>query len=241
MPPAIEINHLVKKFGRQYALRDVSLVIPPRQFVAIVGPNGAGKTTLIRTLATLIRPTSGQIKIAGFELSKQGPQIRSRLGVIGHQTFLYQDLSARENLLFYGRMYHRPALNRLVDELLARVGLSHRADDPVAGFSRGMLQRLSIARALLPEPEILLFDEPYTGLDPRASDMLSALLKSLVGTQHTIVLVTHNLAQAAELADQIAILVNGKIVLFQPSADFTLPALMQRYNELTGEPSHANP
>lgn len=240
MQPAIEISHLVKKFGRQYALKDISLSIPARQFIAVVGPNGAGKTTLIRILATLIRPSSGQIQIAGFDLLKHGHQIRSRLGVIGHLTFLYQDLSARENLLFYGRMYHTPMLNRQVDDLLDKVGLSQRANHPVGGFSRGMLQRLSIARALLHQPEILLFDEPYTGLDPKASEMLSALLKSLLGTQHTILMVTHNLAQAAELADQVAILANGQIVLNQPSADLSLAVLTQRYNELTGEPTRAN-
>lgn len=240
MHPAIEITNLVKKFGRRYALRDVSLTIPARQFIAIVGPNGAGKTTLIRILATLIRPSSGQIRIAGLDLLKHGDQIRSRLGVIGHQTFLYQDLSARENLLFYGRMYHTTGPDRQVDELLEKVGLAQRANDPVGGFSRGMLQRLSIARALLHQPEVLLFDEPYTGLDPKASEMLSALLKNLVGAQQTILMVTHNLTQAADLVDQIAILVNGQIVLNQPGADFTLSALLQRYNELTGEPPRAN-
>lgn len=234
MQPVIKITNLVKKFGHNYALRNVTMDIWPRQFVAIIGPNGAGKTTLIRTLATLIRPSAGTVQIAGLDLLKQGDKIRRLVGIIGHQTFLYEELSARENLEFYGRMYHVNNLDQQIDTLLQKVGLAHRADDHVRHFSRGMLQRLSIARALVHEPEILLLDEPYTGLDQNAADMLTAMLRSLVGTDHTILMVTHNVAQALELCDQVAILVNGRLVLNQAVAELDLTSFRVQYDELVG-------
>ena len=175
----IEVRGLVKSFGGKVALDGVDLDVAEGEFLTLVGPNGAGKTTLIRVLATLTRPTEGSVRIAGYDLVGQGTEIRRRIGLASHQTLLYDDLSAEENLRFYGRMYEVPDLEERITALLQRVGLEHRRHDLVHTFSRGMQQRLSIARALLHDPAILLLDEPYTGLDQHAAEVLKEVLVSL--------------------------------------------------------------
>jgi len=182
--------------------------------LTLVGPNGAGKTTFIRILATLTRPSKGSVRVAGCDVARHGPEIRRHIGLVSHQTFLYGDLSAEENLRFYGRMYDVPELELSIKSLLQRVGLKHRSLDLVRTYSRGMEQRLSIARALLHDPALLLLDEPYTGLDQRATEMLREVLTDLAGKSksRTIVMTTHNLERGLEICDRAAILVNGRIV-----------------------------
>ena len=172
----IQVRGLVKSFGSKVALDGVDLDVAEGEFLTLVGPNGAGKTTLLRILATLTRPTEGSVRVAGYDLAREGAEIRRRVGLASHQTLLYDDLSAEENLRFYGRMYDVTDLEERITALLQRVGLEHRRHDPVRTFSRGMQQRLSIARALLHDPAILLLDEPYTGLDQQAMEVLREVL-----------------------------------------------------------------
>ena len=222
----IEVRGLVKSFGSKVALEGVDLDVAEGEFLTLVGPNGAGKTTLVRILATLTRPTSGSVRMAGCDLGRRGSEVRRRIGLASHQTLLYGDLSAEENLRFYGRMYESPELEDRITALLQRVGLEHRRHDLVRTFSRGMQQRLSLARALLHDPAILLLDEPYTGLDQQAVEILREVLVSLApplspptlggmkggAKSRTVLMTTHNLERGLELCDRAAILVNGRIV-----------------------------
>jgi heme exporter protein A len=226
---SVEARGLVKSFGSKVALEGVDLDVAEGEFLTLVGPNGAGKTTLIRILATLTRPTRGSVRVAGYDLARQGTEVRRRIGLASHQTLLYGDLSAEENLRFYGRMYEVPDLEERITSLLQRVGLEHRRHDLVRTFSRGMQQRLSIARALLHDPAILLLDEPYTGLDQQAVEVLREVLVSLVGRSHTVLMTTHNLERGLELCDRAAILFNGRIVYQAGRGDLDATSFREAY------------
>jgi ABC-type multidrug transport system ATPase subunit len=176
----------------------------------VFGPNGAGKSTLLGILATLIRATSGTVRVAGWDVREGAHEVRRRIGVISHQTLIYDDLTASENLLFYGRMYGLSDLRARAARALDGVGLADRGNDRAGGFSRGMKQRLSIARSTLHDPSVLLLDEPFTGLDPSASEMLSRLLATLKGAGRTVVMITHDIAHGLDLADRVALLVQGR-------------------------------
>ena len=227
--PAIEVRDLVKRFGSFYALRGISLQIPTGECLAIFGPNGAGKTTFLRILSALSRPSSGEVSIHGLALQEGSLAVRRRLGVIGHQTFLYDDLTAAENLMFYARLYDLGAPRERVRAVLAEVDLEKRAGDRVRSFSRGMQQRLAIARALLHEPSILFLDEPYTGLDQHAAVMLTGWLQKLRNQRRTIVLVTHDLAQGLALADRLMIFANGRVVWQEHAAHVEARRLHEIY------------
>src|SRR5450759_4264605 len=175
----IEVHHLTKRFGPKLVLRNLEFKVAQGEFVALLGPNGAGKTTFLRILASLSRPTLGEVRVAGFHLPEQAAAVRQRLGVVSHMPLLYGDLTAEENLQFYGRMYNISDLNGRIREVLELIGLSARRKDMVRTFSRGMQQRLAIGRAVLHDPDVMLFDEPYTGLDPDASEMLDSVLKEV--------------------------------------------------------------
>lgn len=209
--PAIEARGVRKHFGHSVALRGVSLTVPRGQFLTLFGPNGAGKTTLVRILATLARPNDGQVRLFGHEVASSGAALRRRIGVVSHRSFLYGALTARQNLTFYARMFDVADPDHRVTEILETMGLAHRAHDPVGGFSRGLEQRCAIARALLHDPDLLLFDEPFTGLDPEAADRLLELLHSLHDSQRTVLLTSHDLGRGAEMADQVAILAAGRL------------------------------
>ncbi len=214
----IVVKNLTKSFGTHYALRGINLEIPTGTFLSIFGPNGAGKTTFIRILSTLSRPSTGEIYFDDKNLRDHAESFRQRIGVIGHSTFLYDELTAFENLQFYAKLYSLPDARKRIQQALEEVGLLARADDFVRTFSRGMQQRLSIARAMLHQPDILLLDEPFTGLDQHASSMLKHWLSELKSEKRTILLVTHDLTHGLELADQVAIFVRGKVAYFE-SAD----------------------
>jgi heme exporter protein A len=177
-----------------------------------VGPNGAGKTTLLRILATLTRPTSGQVMIDGLDLAHHADAIRRRIGFVSHQSLLYGDLSAEENLIFYGRMYGVADLEQQITAMLDSVGLGSRRYDRVRTFSRGMRQRLSIARALLHQPRLLLLDEPYTGLDQQAAETLNRLLTGCETDRLTVVMATHDLDGGLNKAQEALILSDGVMV-----------------------------
>jgi heme exporter protein A len=207
----IEVKKLVKRFGMKTVLRGLDFHVQSGEFVALLGPNGAGKTTFLRILATLSRPSVGLVKVAGFALPSQSAAVRQRLGVVSHMPLLYGDLTAEENLQFYGRMYNIPALNERIDEVLDLVGLAHRRHDMVRTFSRGMQQRLAIGRAVQHDPDVMLFDEPYTGLDQDASEMLDGVLKTVAAAGRTVVMTSHDLARAEDLATRFDVLSRGVI------------------------------
>ncbi|HNQ95423.1 MAG TPA: heme ABC exporter ATP-binding protein CcmA [Anaerolineales bacterium] len=207
----ITVKKLVKRFGLKTVLRGMDFEVKPGEFVALLGPNGAGKTTFLRILASLSRPSLGEVNIAGFKLPNEAAQVRARLGVVSHLPLLYGDLTAEENLRFYARMYGITNAQLRITEVLRMIGLENRRRDLVRTYSRGMQQRLAIGRAVLHDPEIMLFDEPYTGLDQDASSMLDDVLKTVAAQGRTVVMTSHDLARAEELATRFDILSRGVI------------------------------
>jgi heme exporter protein A len=216
--PPVEARAVEKWYGPLPAVRGVSFALAAGEFLALFGPNGAGKSTLLRCLAGLARPTRGEVRIAGEAVTGGDGAWRRGIGVLSHQTYLYAGLSAAENLEFYGRLYGLDRLRERVGEALEGVGLWERRGDRVRGFSRGMQQRLALARTLLHDPRVVLLDEPYTGLDPHAAAMLNGVLERLRDGARTVVLVTHNLSQGLELASRVAIQVGGRWISDEPRA-----------------------
>jgi heme exporter protein A len=229
----IEAHGVVKAFGYKPVLRGVDFAVEQGEFVSLVGPNGAGKTTLMRILATLAHPTAGYVQLAGYRLPQQAVQARSRLGVVMHQTLLYDNLTVEENLRFYGRLYGVPELAARVSAVLEQVGLAHRRPDQARTLSRGQQQRLSIARALLHGPDVLLLDEPYTGLDVAASATFDALLRDLVAQGHTVLMTIHDLVRGFTLSDRVLILARGKIARSVPGRSITTDEFLSLYAEIT--------
>lgn len=207
----IRVRRLVKRFGLKTVLRGLDFDVRPGEFVALLGPNGAGKTTFLRVLASLARPTLGEVRIGGYRLPDQAAAVRARLGVVSHLPLLYGDLTAEENLRFYGRMYGIENAGRRITDVLEMIGLESRRHDLVRTFSRGMQQRLAIGRAVLHDPDVILFDEPYTGLDQDASAMLDGVLRAVAGQGRTVVMTSHDLARAEDLATRFDILSRGVI------------------------------
>jgi len=231
---AVRTEGITKSFGHWPALRGIDLAVRPGEVLCLFGPNGAGKTTLIRIVAGLSRPNSGKVWLAGWSISEDGMQARSQVGLVAHQTLLYDDLSARENLLFYGQMYAVPDLSRRVREVLAQVGLTYRANDPVRVFSRGMQQRLALARAILHRPSVLLLDEPDTGLDVEAIAALKGVLQDEGGPRRAAIMTSHNLERGLSLSDRVAILVGGKLVYQEETKGLTRERLEEAYRRCTG-------
>jgi heme exporter protein A len=211
----LEAEGLVRTFGGLRAVDDVSFQLAPGELLTVFGPNGAGKTTLLRMLAGTLRPTAGDVRVAGEAADVAERAWRARVGVVSHQSLLYAQLSARENLYFYGRLFGLKDLGDRVDARLEAVGLADRASTPTRTLSRGLKQRLALARALLHDPEVVLLDEPYTGLDAHASAILRDQLASLKDGRRTVVLVTHNLGQGLEIADRVAIQFRGRFVALE--------------------------
>ncbi len=206
--PAIEAVGLEKRFGAVRALRPLDLEVAAGCTLAVLGPNGAGKSTLLRLLAGLARPTGGSLRVGAP--ARTAGERRGRVGLIAHATFLYPALTGRENLMLAARLYGVPDPGGRVDELVDEFELGAFADRPAAGFSRGMAQRVSIARALVHRPEVLLLDEPFTGLDPSAAEQLAERLGAGRTARTAALLVTHDLARAAQLADEGLVLVGGR-------------------------------
>lgn len=207
----IKVRQLVKRYGMKTILRGLDFDVQPGEFVALLGPNGSGKTTFLRILASLSHPSLGEVSIAGYRLPHQAASVRARLGVVSHLPLLYGDLTAEENLRFYGRMYGVLHLDERIRSVLEMVGLEPRRNDLVRTFSRGMQQRLAIGRAVLHDPEVMLFDEPYTGLDQDASTMLDHVLRSVAALGRTVVMTSHDLVRAEDLATRFDILSHGVI------------------------------
>lgn len=231
----IKATGLTKKIGSKTILRGIDLHIPKSQFVTVFGPNGAGKSTLLKTLALLMKPSTGEIVINGFDAQKDPVAISKQLGVISHQTFLYENLTARENLRFYGRMYDVPDLNDRIYDVLNQVGLEFSLNDPVRTFSRGMQQRLAIARAILHDPAVLFLDEPYTGLDPHAIQILNSVLAKLNNDNRTIFMITHNFEEGLDITDRVLFVVKGRIVYDGDNKALTRDDLKDLYLQKAGE------
>jgi heme exporter protein A len=227
----ITVKKLVKRFGLKTVLRGIDFEVQPGEFVALLGPNGAGKTTFLRILASLSRPSLGVVSVAGYQLPKEAASVRARLGVVSHLPLLYGDLSAEENLRFYGRMYGISNLEPRITEVLEMVGLEARRKDLVRTFSRGMQQRLAIGRAVLHDPDVILFDEPYTGLDQDASSMLDEVLKTVAAKGRTVVMTSHDLARAEDLATRFDILSRGVIAATAAHKELQNSNLLTFYKE----------
>jgi heme exporter protein A len=227
----IEVKKLLKRFGLKTVLRGLDFHVEQGEFVVLLGPNGAGKTTFLRILASLSRPSMGQVTIAGHSLPAQAAEVRRTLGVVSHLPLLYGDLTAEENLRFYGRMYDLQNLDSRVTDVLRLIGLESRRRDLVRTFSRGMQQRLAIGRAVLHDPEVVLFDEPYTGLDQDASAMLDDVLRNVAARGRTVVMTSHDLARAEELGSRFDVLSRGVITASITRQDLASSNLLTFYKQ----------
>ena len=210
-PPAAQVIKLRKGYGYYPVLWDLDLEVGWGECVVLLGANGAGKTTLLKVLSTQARADEGSVRIAGLDAISQGEQVRRVVGVVSHQHLLYEDLTAAENLLFYGRMYGLADLPTLIRQTLTRVGLERRADHRVRTLSNGQQKRLSIGRAILHQPKLLLLDEPESGLDPAGRRALGDLVRDWKGEGKSVLMATHNVDQGLEWADRVALLFEGKI------------------------------
>lgn len=237
----IVVRKLVKRFGLKSVLRGLDFKVEAGEFVAILGPNGAGKTTFLRILATLSKPNLGEVSIAGFALPAQAAAVRRRLGVVTHLPLLYGDLTAEENLRFYGRLYSLDSVNERVAEVLKLVGLFERRFDLVRTFSRGMQQRLAIGRAVLHDPEVILFDEPHTGLDQEACAMLDNVLGEVAARGRTVVMTSHDLVRVSELASRFDVLSNGVIVASARRAQLGPDQLLTFYRQAVYQSKNSTP
>ena len=233
----IEVSHLIKRFGPKVVLRNLDFSVQQGDSVALLGPNGAGKTTFLRILASLSSPTLGLVRIAGQELPRQAAGVRRRLGVVSHLPLLYGDLTAQENLLFFGRMYDLKDIDRRIGEVLETVGLIQRRRDLVRTFSRGMQQRLAIARAVLHDPEVLLLDEPHTGLDQDACEMLDSILRQVAASGRTVVMTSHDLARVEDLATRFDVLTRGTVRATIAKTDLPRDGLLAFYRHSLEESS----
>jgi heme exporter protein A len=226
----VEAESLGKAFGRTRVLRDVTLRVEAGETLVLFGPNGAGKSTLLRLCATIYAPTSGSLRLFGSLEREAGT--RRRIGVVSHQSFLYPDLTARENLAFYARLYALPEPEQVAAEWLVRVGLAATGPRPVRAFSRGMEQRLALARALLHAPDLLLLDEPWSALDAAAADLLSNLLVALHAEGRTLVVATHDFERGLAIADRAVILHDGRVAWEATRGE--PGAVLEAYRRITG-------
>lgn len=207
----VEARGLVKEYGAVVAVDGIDLALGAGEFLTVFGPNGAGKSSLLKMLGGAMRATSGTVAIGGVPLDFSDGEWRRRVGMLSHQGFLYPQLTAEENLSFYGRLFGLDDLERRIRARLERVGLADRARFQVRKLSHGMRQRLALARALLHDPDLVLLDEPYTGLDPAAATVLRGVLQELRSDRRTVVMVTHNLTEGLALATRVAIQVRGRL------------------------------
>lgn len=216
MLPALEVAKLTRRFGRTVALDGITLTLDAGAAVALFGPNGAGKTTFMRACATVLRPSSGSVRVFGHDVVTQGSKVRRRIGMLSHESYLYPDLTPTENLLFYARLFRVPNPAVRVEELIERMDLIGWAHRPVRTLSRGLLQRSALARVLLHQPELLFLDEPYTGLDIEATAALRSVLSEVNRAGTTLLMSTHDLVRGFELCTSAIILVRGRLAWHGP-------------------------
>ena len=231
--PSVATEHLTKVFGTRKAVDDVTFSLEEGAFLSIFGPNGAGKTTLLRMLATLARPSAGKASICGFDVREQADEVRGFIGMISHAPMLYPDLTALENLELYARLYGVSDPEARARQMLDAVGLSHRRLDPVRTFSRGMVQRAAIARALVHDPRVVFLDEPYSGLDPHAVDIFDELIAQVRGDR-TFVMVSHDLQKGFDMCTHVLVLARGRIVKFASKDELDFEDFSRLYRETVG-------
>lgn len=232
-PLALEVKKLTKVFGDRKALDGVSFSLPQGAFLSIFGPNGAGKTTMLRMLSTLARPTSGTVRVMGVDAKEDSDKVRDHIGLISHNSMLYPDLTAMENLMFVARLYGVVDPETRVRELLRAVELDHRRFDLVRTFSRGMTQRLSIARALINDPDVVFLDEPYAGLDPHAVEIFDELIGSL-REGRTFVMVSHDLQKGFAACTHAMMLARGRVMVCAPKDELDFDEFKGLYRETVG-------
>ena len=228
----IRCSDICKAFGPLQALANISFEIGQGELIALLGANGAGKTTLLRVLSTLSRASAGSAEVAGFDIHKAPQQLRRCIGVVSHHTFLYEDLSAEENLRFYGQMYGVASLTDRIDELLGMMELRQRRNDLVRTFSRGMQQRLALARAMLHRPSVLLLDEPFTGLDVHATGLLTRFIAGAVDAQVTVLMTVHDPDYALAHSRRVLVLRRGRLVIDQSTAKVDKTDIVQHIVEI---------
>ena len=227
---ALTFTDVSRNFGRRRALNHVTLQCDAGQIVALLGPNGAGKSTLLSIAATLLEPSSGTVHYGSHTMRGGGSALRGRIGVLGHDLYLYPELSAAENLRFFAQVYGLADVDGRVEVSLERAGLAHRRDDPVSGYSRGMRQRLALERALLHDPRLVLLDEPFTGLDDAATVALRERLAGLRTSGCIVLITTHDLETIEGIIDRAVMLQNGALVVVPPGAG----SLRDRYRQVSG-------
>jgi len=232
---AIRVRGLRKSFGRTAVLRKLDLDVLQGEFIAIYGPNGSGKTTFVKILATLARADAGDIYVAGYRLPSDAQKVRGAIGVVTHSPLLYDDLTAYENLKFYGQMFGLADIDQSVHEVVERLGLTDRLHQKVGTLSHGLRKRFSIARALLHNPSILLMDEPESGLDQAALERLEEVLRFPAGPRTTLLMTTHSVEWGLSMTDRVAILSRGQIAFSEPSADLDVNGFRRTYQEKTGD------
>jgi len=241
VPLTVRAERLGRRFEDRVVLEDVSLEVPRGSCMAILGANGAGKTTLLRILATLLAPDCGQLRLLGTEIGPSAArrsngasllaELRRRIGYIGHEPMVYRELSARANLEFFGKLYGVPDPPARAQHLLEMMGLRGRADEPARFFSRGMVQRLAIARALVHDPDLLLADEPFSALDAAAAMATEVLMGHLLAAGKTIVMVSHDAAQSLRIAHNVVVLRRGRIVMSSPTSAVDERAVLAEVRE----------
>ena len=231
MSYAIECKDLTKRFGDFKALKNINLSVDKNRILAILGHNGAGKSTLIRVLSTIMSPTEGKVFIDGKELKEDDTLLRSKIGLLSHNSYLYSNLSAKENLKFYSNLYNLKDPDKRIDEILKKVNLYDRRNDRVGTYSRGMTQRLSLARALLHQPSILLLDEPETGLDRDSMELLWEIVRT-DDTERTVIFTSHNFQSTVKICDEFIIMKKGSVVHRQDNNGITESDLEKIYSEV---------
>ena len=236
--PLITVEKLDKAFGARWALRGVTFQIKQGEIVALVGPNGAGKTTLLRIVSTLARPNAGRVHIGTIPTLEHPNDARSAIGFVGHQTFMYDDLTASENLHFFARLYDLPNIPQRVQQVAARVGITNRLNDVTRTLSRGLQQRLTIARMLLHDPAVLLLDEPYTGLDKIAADLLDEIMADARREGRCVLFSTHDLERGLAICDRAIMMKAGRVVHDLPRSDWkNLAGFMEIYAHVLSDAS----
>lgn len=231
--PAIQVEHLSKVFGTRRAVDDMTFELPQGAFLSIFGPNGAGKTTLLRMLCTLARPTDGVVRLLGIDVKEGADEARAHIGFISHNAMIYGDLSVQENLMLSARMYGVANPASRVREMLDAVELTHRRMDVARTFSRGMTQRLAIARALIHDPEVVFLDEPYSGLDPHAVEIFDSLLAS-ARSDRTFVMVSHDLQKGFDSCTHALVMARGRKVAFAARDQIDFGAFHEMYRQTVG-------
>lgn len=231
--PALRVAGIEKRFGARRVLKSIDFELPQGASLVIFGPNGAGKTTLLRILSTLDRPSKGTCEALGFSYKEQIEQVRGRIGFITHNPMLYLDFTARENLVLFARLYGVDDPGKRADEMLSLVELKHRANDKVRGFSRGMTQRIAIARAFINDPRIVFLDEPYSGLDPHAAGIVDRMLAD-ARRRCTLVTVSHSLESGFAQASHVLLLAKGRQVMFSEQSQLDYDEFKNVYYEQVG-------